>query len=214
MKALSMYLYAQQLHIATKPGTQLDRVSCKEMDSENSGAIFRLKNIALVRSSPVVPVTKVIDSNVSTVKRKPVISDQSATINSIFDQIYRATPLPSAILQNSNYNTSFWDNGLQFASDIPNISPIYGISQSLSSSDSGEVNRPFYENSQQLHLHDIQSRQQNHYHPANFSAPFMIPPSNRQRRMPDSSISLTSHHQTGSQFQSQVELKGNVYTPK
>jgi hypothetical protein len=177
------------------------------MDSENSGAIFRLKNIALVRSSPIVPATKGIESKVSSAKKKPVISDQSAAINSIFDQIYRATPLPSAILQNSNYNTSFWDNGLQFASDMPNISPIYGISQSLSASHSGGVNHPFYESSHQLHLHNIQSRQQNQNHPANFSAPTMIPPSNRQRRISDGSTSLPSQHQAGSQFQWQVELK-------
>lgn len=178
------------------------------MDSENSGAIFRLKNIALVRSSPVVPQTKVIDSKLSSVKKKPVVSDQSAAINSIFDQIYRATPLPSAtILQNSNYNTSFWDNGLQFASDMPNISPIYGISQSLSSSHSGGISYPSYEKSQQLHLHDMQSRQQNQYHSANFSAPTMIPPSNRLSRISDSSTSQIAQHQAGSQFQWQVELK-------
>ena len=178
------------------------------MDSENSGAIFRLKNIALVRSSPVVPQTKVIDSKSSSVKKKPVVSDQSAAINSIFDQIYRATPLPSAtILQNSNYNTSFWDNGLQFASDMPNISPIFGISQSLSSSQSGGISYPSYEKSQQLHLHDMQSRQQNQYHSANFSAPTMIPPSNRLSRISDSSTSQIAQHQAGSQFQWQVELK-------
>lgn len=176
------------------------------MDSENSGAIFRLKNIALVRSSPVVPQTNSIDSRQSSAKKKPVISDQSATINSIFDQIYRATPLPSAILQNSNYNTSFWDNGFQFASDRPNTLPIYGIPQKMPSSLSGGVSQSLYEKNQQLHLHDIQSRQQNQYHQANFLATTTIPSSNHQSRISDSSTSVQTQHQAGSQFQWQVEL--------
>lgn len=170
------------------------------MDSENSGAIFRLKNLALVRSPHVVPapVTKETDSRLSSTKMKSVTSEQSAAINAIFDQIYRATPLPTTMLQNSNYNSSFWDTGLQFPPDAPGISPIYGFSHSSSSSQSGGVDQPYYERAQQLRLNHVQPIPQNQHPLTNSYAPTMIPPSNRQERIFDSSTYLQSQYHAGS----------------
>ena len=81
-------------------------------DSKDDDPIFRLKNFASVRSPLIGLSLKEAEKSVKAMKNKsPPISEDTAKINSIFDQMYRATPLPGVILQSSNYGSNFWDQG-------------------------------------------------------------------------------------------------------
>lgn len=103
------------------------------MDSENSGAIFRIKNLALVRS-PFVAAAKKEGSNRSTTKpQKDAVgpaSFQVAAVNKMFDEIYRATPMPSVILQQNNYNSNYWDQGHNFTPGLPATANNFGSADS------------------------------------------------------------------------------------
>ena len=82
------------------------------MDALKSGAIFRLKNMAVVRSPPPIPSSKGADHSIAKTVQKDdsnVVAnratDESAVIKRRFDEIYRSTPTPAAML-NRNY---YWD---------------------------------------------------------------------------------------------------------
>ena len=82
------------------------------MDALKSGAIFRLKNMAVVRSPPVIPSGKGLDHSVAKAVPKDDgdivtnrVPDEAAVIKRRFDEIYRSTPTPAAMLKRSYY----WD---------------------------------------------------------------------------------------------------------
>ena len=92
------------------------------MDSENSGAIFRIKNLAVVRSPLFAVANKVGNSRSATKPQRDEVgpvSSQAAAVNQMFDEIYRATPMPSVILQQSNYNSKFWDQAYSSTQGFP-----------------------------------------------------------------------------------------------
>jgi hypothetical protein len=118
------------------------------MDSENSGAIFRLKNLALVRS-PFVAAANREGSNRSTTKPQndaagPASFDVAA-VNKMFDEIYRATPIPSVILQQNNYNSNYWDQGHNFTPGSPATANSFGSADSSSSMNQNSFSYPYHQ---------------------------------------------------------------------
>jgi hypothetical protein len=106
------------------------------MDSENSGAIFRLKNLALVRSSFVAAANKEGSNRSTTTPQNVAVGPASfevAAVNKMFDEIYRATPMPSVILQQNNYNSNYWDQGHNFTPGLPATANSFGSADSSSS---------------------------------------------------------------------------------
>ena len=92
------------------------------MDSENSGAIFRIKNLAVVRSPLFAVANKEGNSRSATKPQRDEVgpvSSQAAAVNQMFDEIYRATPMPSVILQQSSYNSKFWDQAYSSTQGFP-----------------------------------------------------------------------------------------------
>ena len=133
------------------------------MDALKSGAIFRLKNMAVVRSPPPIPSSKGADHSIAKTVQKDNSSvvenrapDESAVIKRRFDEIYRSTPTPAAMLSRNYYwdqapaqNTPTSSNSMQYAGTHysgyrPVQSMLYCDSSSLQQSDavSGSMNMP------------------------------------------------------------------------
>ena len=118
------------------------------MDSENSGAIFRIKNLAIVRSPFLAVANKEGNSRSATKPQRdevgPVLS-QAAAVNQMFDEIYRATPMPSVILQQSNYNSKFWDQAYSSTQGFPIPGTYSGSIASTTSTHNSSFSYPYHQ---------------------------------------------------------------------
>ena len=118
------------------------------MDSENSGAIFRIKNLALVRSPFLAVANKEGNSRSATKPQRDEIgpvSSQAAAVNQMFDEIYRATPMPSVILQQSNYNSKFWDQAYSSTQGFPMPGNYSGSIASTTSMHNSSFSYPYHQ---------------------------------------------------------------------
>ena len=118
------------------------------MDSENSGAIFRLKNLALVRSEFVAAANKEGSNRSTTKPQNDAVGPASfevAAVNKMFDEIYRATPMPSVILQQNNYNSNYWDQGHNFTPGLPATANSFGSADSSSSMNQNSFSYPYHQ---------------------------------------------------------------------
>ena len=118
------------------------------MDSGNSEAIFRLKNLALVRSEFVAAANKEGSNRSTTKPQNDAVGPASfevAAVNKMFDEIYRATPMPSVILQQNNYNSNYWDQGHNFTPGLPATANSFGSADSSSSMNQNSFSYPYHQ---------------------------------------------------------------------
>lgn len=137
------------------------------MDSENSGAIFRIKNLALVRSPFVAAANKEGGNRSTTKPQKDAVgpaSYQIAAVNKMFDEIYRATPMPSVILQQNNYSLNYWDQGHNFTPGLPATANNFGSAESLSSMNQNSFSYPYHQLAPQFnHQHESLNPHENQH---------------------------------------------------
>ena len=153
------------------------------MDALKSGAIFRLKNMAVVRSPPAVSISKPDDPVVAKVTvdesrnaGPTTLSDEASVIKRRFDEIYRSTPTPAAMLNRSYH----WDQGNNLSAPGSSQTKLDNPSSSSSAQLSGMYYQPYRPPpSMQYYDQSIQFQHRSAYRSATMPPP-MLPPSSIQ----------------------------------